>query len=533
AGNCPDTAVGATAACTLLVTVANGSAGTGNVVLSLIAISNEFAIDGARSTCGTILTPGNTCVLAVTFTPAVDGQRGGTLTITDNAPGSPHTVNLTGKGLGTPGISLSATTLSCPDTPVATTASCPTRLTITNPGTAQLTLSQVAITGSEFALDTLTNSTCGTTVAPGASCSLAINFTPSASGARTGAVRITDNGPGSPQTVTLSGNGTQAIVGLSPTAITCANTVVGVRVICSLTVTNSGNGGLNLSVAITAGGPEFVIDTSGGSSCGATLAAGATCTLSVGFTPSATGVRTGTLVMTDNAAGSPRTIALSGSGTQPAVSLSTTTIACADTQNGTTGGCQQLTLRNTGTSALTITPPLVTTTPFGADLPNSTCGATVAAGASCVIIVNFAPTTTFTGARTGTLTITDNAPGSPHIVNLTGMGVAAAPALGVSPVTVTCPAAAVSTTGTCPAVTLTNNGASAMTLTLPFTTAGDFTVNTGLSTCTTTLAPSATCTLTVSFTPVVTGARNGTATIAYTASAGSQTFIVTYRGTGT
>ncbi|MHB8644169.1 MAG: choice-of-anchor D domain-containing protein [Thermomicrobiales bacterium] len=527
AGSCPDTAVGTTAPCSLLVTVANGSSATGNLVMSLITISSEFGIDTTRSTCGTILTPGNNCVLAINFTPALDGQRGGTVTITDNAAGSPQSVTLTGKGLGTPRIAFGAPSLTCPGTLVGTTASCPPGVTVSNPGTAALTISQVSISG-EFALDTLTNSTCGTTVAPGASCTLSISFSPTATGTRSGTLQITDNVSGTTPAVTLTGTGTRPAIAFAPAAIACPDTIVASRTICSTTVTNTGTAPMTMSSAITAGGTDYVIDTTGGGSCGATLAAGASCTLSVGFTPTVTGARPGTLTVTDNAPGSPHAVALSGTGTQPAVTLSTPSITCADTATGATGACPQISLTNSGTATLTITLPFVTTDVFATG--STTCTSSLAVGASCSISINFLPTSSFTGARTGTLKITDNAPNSPQTVNLAGMGVASAPPVSFSPASPTCTTTGVGATGTCQLVTLKNNGATSVTVNASTSAAGDVAV--GSTTCSGSLAAGATCTLTVTFTPTATGTRTGTVTLTYGTSP-QTTIVVRYSGTGT
>jgi hypothetical protein len=530
AGTCPDTNVGATANCTTLVTVANAASATGNLVMSLITISSEFGINPTGSTCGTILTPGNNCVLAITFTPAADGQRNGAVTITDNAAGSPQSVNLTGKGLGTVAIAISPLTVTCPDTLVGTTASCPTRVTITNSGTAQLTLSQIALTG-DYALDTLTNSTCGTAVAPGASCSLAISFKPTATGARPGTVAITDNAPASPQSVTLTGNGIQPGLTVSPASITCPATVVGITAVCSTTLTNPGTAPLTLAPSITAGGSDYQLHSGGTNACTASLAANnATCIMYVDFKPTATGARTGTLSLGDNAPGSPHTIALSGTGTQPTATLSTTAITCADTTTTTTGMCQQVVISNTGTGALTINSEAAPA-PFGVDATRTTCGATLAVNASCTVAVFFTPTTT--GAATGTLTITDNAPvaNSTQTVSLSGNGVAAAPALTASPTSATCPTVAAHSTSTCSTVTLTSTTAiSSMTKTAA--PAAEFAVS-GTSSCGSTLAANTPCTLVVTFSPAEADVRDGTVTISYTTVSGTQVAVIPYSGTGT
>jgi hypothetical protein len=155
--------------------------------------------------------------------------------------------------------------------------------------------------------------------------------------------------------------------------------------------------------------------------CGTSLAAGASCTINVTFKPTKTGTRTGTLSITDNAAGSPQTVSLTGTGTAPAVTLSPTSLTFGNQKVGTSSPAQTVTLTNSGTATLTIASIKITGTNSSDFSETNTCGTSLAAGASCTISVKFKPTTT--GTRTGTLSVTDNAAGSPQSVSLTGTGI--------------------------------------------------------------------------------------------------------------
>jgi hypothetical protein len=113
-------------------------------------------------------------------------------------------------------------------------------------------------------------------------------------------------------------------------------------------------------------------------------------------------------------AGSPQSIVLSGKGLMPVVLLSTTALNFITQQVGTTSTSQGVNLNNTGDGPLTITNVAI-----ASDFSqNNTCGSSVAPGGNCSFSVMFAPTAS--GSRTGTLTITDNATGSPHVVALAG-----------------------------------------------------------------------------------------------------------------
>jgi len=161
-----------------------------------------------------------------------------------------------------------------------------------------------------------------------------------------------------------------------------------------------------------------------GATCISTLAAGASCTFSVVFKPATSGTLTGTVTVTDNAAGSPQKVSLSGSGVSsgtpaPAVSLSPSSLSFGNQKVGTASLVKYVTLTNTGNATLTFSGSLLISGNF-AFAGLGTCGSTVAAGASCTISVKFTPTAT--GTRTGAVTLNDNAPNTPQKISLSGSG---------------------------------------------------------------------------------------------------------------
>ena len=114
-------------------------------------------------------------------------------------------------------------------------------VTVTNTGSATLTFTGDTVSG-DFALAGL--GTCGTSLAPGANCTISIHFTPTATGTRTGVLTIPDNAPNSPQTVSLTGTGGQSgpALSLSPTSLTFAAQTVGTTSSAQfVTVTNTGS----------------------------------------------------------------------------------------------------------------------------------------------------------------------------------------------------------------------------------------------------------------------------------------------------
>ena len=225
--------------------------------------------------------------------------------VSDNAPRNPQSVTLTGVGVS-PIVSLSRTALTFPTTIVFTSSSTQT-LTLTNSGQGILTIGSLVAT-SPF----LQTNTCGTTVAPGASCTISVRFKPAKRGPVTGSVSITDNAPGSPQRVQLSGVGT--FIQTNPTSENFGNQPVGTTSVArQVIVSNKGNSSVSISsIAITG---TDAGDFAGTNTCGTSLASGASCKITMTFTPSAKGKRTANVTITDNGGGSPQLVALSGTGT--------------------------------------------------------------------------------------------------------------------------------------------------------------------------------------------------------------------------
>jgi hypothetical protein len=180
---------------------------------------------------------------------------------------------------------------------------------ITNSKNNSLSISSIALSG-----DYKQTNTCGSSLPSGATCTIAITFVPTAAGARTGTLTITDNGPKSPQSVSLSGTG----IGIPMAALSTLSLKFGDQNIGTsspaqtFTLSNTGSAPLSLS-SIGATG-----DFSQTNNCGSSLAAGSSCQITATFTPTLAGTRTGTLTITDNALGSPHTVALTGMGIAPA-----------------------------------------------------------------------------------------------------------------------------------------------------------------------------------------------------------------------
>ena len=206
-----------------------------------------------------------------------------------------------------PIVTLSSTSLTFGKQVVGTTTSYALKSTLTNTGDSNLTLNGLSVTG-----DFSKSSTCTSTLAPGASCIISAKFTPTASGTRTGTLSITDDAPGSPQMISLTGTGT--VVSLSPSTLNFGSVKVGTSSSTqTITLTNVGTVTLNLTRNVIQGPNKG--DFSKTSTCGMSVAAGGNCTITVTFTPTATGARSAAETLTDDGGGSPQSVPMSGTGT--------------------------------------------------------------------------------------------------------------------------------------------------------------------------------------------------------------------------
>jgi photosystem II stability/assembly factor-like uncharacterized protein len=181
------------------VTLTNNFSSTA-VPIASIGVTGNFA---ETNNCGTLLASGATCTVSVTFSPVSVASLTGTLTVMSSSGNL--SVSLSGTGLGVPLVTLSGSSLTFASQP-AGIASAAENVTVTNGGSAALTGVAITLTGTNGSDFAQTN-TCGTSLAVGANCSVAVVFTPGATGSRSATLSIADNATNSPQTIALTGTG--------------------------------------------------------------------------------------------------------------------------------------------------------------------------------------------------------------------------------------------------------------------------------------------------------------------------------------
>lgn len=181
------------------------------------------------------------------------------------------------------------------------------------------------------------------------------------------------------------------------------------------TLTNSGTTALSISSVNLVGtdAADYLIT---GNTCETSLAVGSSCTITMTFTPSATGTLPAVLAIADSAQNTPQSVTLTGIGSTSNATLTPASLAYATQLVGTPSASQPATLTNTGSVPITIT-KISTTGPYS---QTNNCGTSLAAGGNCTINVVFTPTKA--GTQTGTLSVADNAPNSPQTTMLSGVG---------------------------------------------------------------------------------------------------------------
>jgi hypothetical protein len=279
---------------------------------------------------GLIAATSGSCTVNFTFTPKSVAALSSSYAIHDlNNPGSPLTVELTGTGTAAPVPQALLTPGSVTFTTVAGTAAANQTLTLSNPGTGALTISGVALSGTNAASFSVVSSGCTGTLGAGASCTIVVGCSAATYGSYTATLTVTDNATPTTQSSLLSCNvsGTGQAT-LTPASLSFGSVVVGSTTGAqAVTLSNPGTAALTItSVGLTGtNAANFAIAAN---TCGATLAAGAACSVGVTFAPTAAGSATAALSVVDSAG--TQTSALSGTGS--AVTPPDFTMSVAGTQ---------------------------------------------------------------------------------------------------------------------------------------------------------------------------------------------------------
>ena len=348
-----------------------------NTASESLAVASVTVPDGytQSNNCVPSVGPKGSCTINVRFQPSAGGPYDGMLTVTDDAINSPQTVQLNGVSFAGPA-SFSPGSLTFGSVPVGSEDN-PQSITLVNPSNGvEGEAPVIGVSGDFFILEDCESEMY---ISTGASCDISVWFKPTAPGTRTGTLTATYTLPAPTMvTATLTGMGEWPGVGLSATSLNFAAQTVSTKSAPQvITLTNTGNAALS-PLKITRSGPFAETNN-----CGGFVAVGASCAISVTFSPIDAGSGSGTLTLTDNAG--TQTVPLSGTGMDFAVSSTTTsqTVSAGQTANynlavgSEDGFAQTVNLTCTGAPALstcTLTPDKVN--------PSGATAATVAVAVS-------------------------------------------------------------------------------------------------------------------------------------------------------
>lgn len=508
-----------------LFTLTNTDATTLNVATVSLATAAQFSI--TSNTCnGAVLITAATCTFEVEFSPDAATPFSDTVNIVSDDPSGPETVDLDGTGVE-PVASISPTSLTFADQVVGTTSVVQT-VTVENTGTSDLNVSAVTVTaGTDFAID---NETCtGGPIAPLGTCTIDVEFSPTATGPLNDDIQIVSDAASSPDTVTLDGTGVQPAVSIAPPSLSFGSIPVGnSSPPQALTVTNSGTSDLNVSAVALLTGTDFSIDSE--TCTGAPVAPTASCAVNVVFSPTSAALLSDTVQITSDAPTSIDSAAVSGTGVQGAIAnVSPATLDFGNVGVGLTSPALTAQLTNGGNEPLVITgaPAIVGNPDFV--LVNETCSdaAVLQPGEDCLAEVQYSPVAV--GASLGGTLEFSTDLGTSSVV-LAGDGVVG-PIAGASPTTLDFGTVGVGNSSSSLSAQLTNTGTTLLTITAAAVITGadlaDFTI--ANDTCGTgTLQPGQSCLVEVVYSP--TAVATDSASLDFATDGGSPSVALTGDG---
>jgi len=438
--------------------------GTAAATLGAISASSGFTVSQDSSDpCGTSLAatvPGNTsvwCAVDVSFTAPASGITTGTLTIPSSEPGSPTTVQLIGS-TGTNAVNTPPTVtpgaLAFGYENVGSTTAAQS-VTVNNPGASAISISSIVASGA-FA----ETNNCGSALAAGASCSVSVTFSPTAGGAATGELAVTNSATATPIGASLSGTGLTSTTNLALGATMTASSSYS-----GFPASNANDGNTstywesqdgagypqtltaNLAQSMSLGSVTLTLppatawstrtetlsvlgSTNGSSWTTLVGSAGYTFNPATGNTvsfnlPAGTNDQYLELDFSGNTGWTAAQVSefeifpgssSSGGGSSATLTASPSSLAFGSENVGSTTAAQTVTIDNTGNAAAAISGISA-----GAGFSETnTCGSSLAAGASCTASVTFSPTAA--QAYSANLTVSSNATNSTLTVPLTGAG---------------------------------------------------------------------------------------------------------------
>jgi hypothetical protein len=301
------------------------------VLRSITVTGNNASLFTLNNQCGASLGAGQSCTVGVSFASTTAGTFDAQLAVSNNSPGNPRPETyLSGTASApTPKTVYSATTIDFGS--LATHDTVSKSITLANSGTAALTLGTLSISGTNASLFSQTN-TCGTTLAVGASCSFTVSFAPLAAGSDAATLNIPSNDTTATQSIALTATVLAPKIIPSTTSVDFGNQATHGAASKSLTLANTGAGVLTFGTpSMTGTNANFFSESS---TCGTTLAAGASCAITVSFQPLVPGTYTATLNVPSDDATAAQSYPITATATASSITIDTTTATDWKISNG-------------------------------------------------------------------------------------------------------------------------------------------------------------------------------------------------------
>jgi hypothetical protein len=414
----------------LPVTITNNS--TNDVSISAVGLSPDNGTFSIAANNCVVLAPKASCTVSVIFQPYQVGVQQTSLTIADNAQGSPQTVSLSGTATVAPApvITPSTTELMFSNQQVGT-ASGERAVTIKNTGNAPLSIFSIKVDGAQltgaqpdvFKL----RSACGPTLVPGQACTVFVTFLPVVAGLASANLSISAN------LSELSGSRTIGIYGygatvpvagvtLSTTTLSFASQTTGTASVKqSVNLTNTGAAPVKIPSITLAGehAADFVLQNA----CVPTLAVGQRCSIFVTFKPQTAGDLSAAVIIASSAGSAGSVVTLTGTATPataPVLTLSTTNLDFSNQQVGTASAARAINLTNSGTAPLSLSSIVLVPNEGLPDywLVKNACVPILAPGQHCTVFVSFTPKAG--GSIFANVIINDNAQVAQQSVQVAG-----------------------------------------------------------------------------------------------------------------
>ena len=242
----------------------------------------------------------------ITYTP-LNGNPGTdsfSFSVSDGiATSDPVTVTL----LSPPLSSIAPSTLNFGKQGLASASPAKT-VTFKNSGIVPVNVATVGLAGVSQGDYNITTSALPLTLAAGKTLKISLTFTPTALGAEPASLVVTSDAVASPQSVSLNGTGVEQLT-LSAAILNFGKITVGASSATkNVSLTNNTSSPVEMSTILPSGDYSFT------TTCGSSIAANAHCTVSVKFTPSAKGLRVGSITINDSASNTPQIVSLTGTG---------------------------------------------------------------------------------------------------------------------------------------------------------------------------------------------------------------------------